>query len=341
MMLSEYSVNRPSWSNSKITKMYNKEELDVHTAIQRGEVWTTQQKSLLIDSLIRGIVVPEITLIQMEGKTKYEVIDGKQRITSIAGFYNGDYALWKGLDSVIGSDGNEYQIAGLRYEMLPDPVRAKLDAVKMSVVAYEEIKTDDEKNEIFRRMNNGTPLSSYEKEISRARSQVAIDKFVNHPIFEVALSKVSLLKLNQRKWIIKSLIAIIKEEPYFEGRQVGSFLANVDVSEENINELSDIYGRMLDIYDELREKNGDSKKASTFAAKFLKKITHFIAVVTFLHNHSDDDVTEFIGHFFRDGKEATISKKYNTKTGEGTWKKTSVENRNDAMEEEYQKFKER
>lgn len=333
---SDYSVNRPSWSNSKITKMYNKEELDVRTAIQRGEVWTIQQKSLLIDSLIRGIVVPEITLIQMEGKTKYEVIDGKQRITSIAGYYNGDYSLWKGINEVIGSDGDTYVIAGLKYNDLPDPVKAKLDAVKLSVIAYEDIKTNEEKSEIFRRMNNGTPLSSSEKNISRSKSQGAIDALSDHPVFEVAMSKTSLLKLSQRNWIIKSYISIMEEDPLLDARQIGIFLANTDINESSTSELTDIYTRMLDMYDVIKDEEEDKKRADGIASRFLKRATHFIAVVTFLHHHNED-VTEFIRHFYR-GEKASISEKYNSVIDRGVWKKDAINARNEALEEEYKKF---
>lgn len=57
--------------------------------LQRGFVWSTEQKQLFILSKIIGNYIPPVTLIRkevIEGKESYQVIDGKQRLSAIKDF---------------------------------------------------------------------------------------------------------------------------------------------------------------------------------------------------------------------------------------------------------------
>ncbi len=53
---------------------------------QRNFVWSKKQASLLIESFLIGLPVPQV-FFYVNAENKYEVIDGQQRITSIAYFY--------------------------------------------------------------------------------------------------------------------------------------------------------------------------------------------------------------------------------------------------------------
>lgn len=57
---------------------------------QRRSLWTDEKKSFLIDSILKNYPIPPIFLHQKiddtSGKTKYDVIDGKQRLTAIVEF---------------------------------------------------------------------------------------------------------------------------------------------------------------------------------------------------------------------------------------------------------------
>lgn len=60
-------------------------ELDLTPAYQRGDVWPTGDAQKLIESILQGIPLPSIILLKPTGNLhhKYEVVDGKQRLTSI------------------------------------------------------------------------------------------------------------------------------------------------------------------------------------------------------------------------------------------------------------------
>ena len=59
--------------------------INVDAEYQRAKVWSKAQRSLLIDSILRGFDIPKIFLRkQSEGSPRlFDVIDGKQRLTAI------------------------------------------------------------------------------------------------------------------------------------------------------------------------------------------------------------------------------------------------------------------
>ena len=114
---------------------------------QRGRVWRRAQKDRFIESLLLGFPVPGIFLVEQPGK-KYLVLDGQQRLTTLASFYAGTMKL-EYVDSAF---------AGLTYNTLPDDVRRSLDdtfiqsiiiRVPQSVEDYESVY------QIFERLNSG------------------------------------------------------------------------------------------------------------------------------------------------------------------------------------------
>lgn len=63
-------------------------QLDLNPTYQRGDVWPTKDAQLLIESILRGIPLPSIIVLRPESiaTAPWEVVDGKQRLTSILRF---------------------------------------------------------------------------------------------------------------------------------------------------------------------------------------------------------------------------------------------------------------
>ncbi|MCT0501966.1 MULTISPECIES: DUF262 domain-containing protein [Lactococcus] len=75
------------------------EELVISPKYQRKSVWNEQAKSYLIDTIIRGLPIPQVFIrqkidTQLNTATR-EVIDGQQRLRAIIGFFNNDFAIMK------------------------------------------------------------------------------------------------------------------------------------------------------------------------------------------------------------------------------------------------------
>lgn len=114
---------------------------------QRNQIWNLKAKSYLIDTIIRGLPVPQIFLRQSTDvktlTTFREVIDGQQRLTAIIEFINDEF-------KVLKAHNREY--AGYKYSDLPEDVQEDILNFEFSV---ELIKSKDDAliYDMFSRVN--------------------------------------------------------------------------------------------------------------------------------------------------------------------------------------------
>ncbi|MDS1911423.1 DUF262 domain-containing protein [Vibrio parahaemolyticus] len=141
------------------------DKLNLEPKYQRKSVWGTEQQSLLIDSILKNIPVPPIFLresIDVKGRATFEVIDGKQRLTSIFKFIDNELAT--------AEDDNDAlhmpELAGLTISDLEDE---KFEDLLIEFWAYpipvEYVYTKDNNTveKIFDRLNrSGEKLNGQE-----------------------------------------------------------------------------------------------------------------------------------------------------------------------------------
>jgi len=60
--------------------------------LQRPLVWNIKQKRELIFSILKGVKIPDISVLITDHK-KYSIIDGKQRLSTIIAFINNEFSL--------------------------------------------------------------------------------------------------------------------------------------------------------------------------------------------------------------------------------------------------------
>lgn len=119
---------------------------------QRRHRWSKERKSRLIESLIMNVPIPPIFLYEYD-YSKYEVMDGLQRLTAINDFYSNTFEL-EGL--VQWSELN-----GRTYKTLPEKVREGVDRRYLSsvILLKETAKTPEDalrlKQMVFERINSG------------------------------------------------------------------------------------------------------------------------------------------------------------------------------------------
>lgn len=70
------------WPISEFTDM----GLNLTPSYQRGDVWRTGDRQALIESILRGIPLPSVILLETGPTSDHEVVDGKQRLTAILRF---------------------------------------------------------------------------------------------------------------------------------------------------------------------------------------------------------------------------------------------------------------
>lgn len=137
-------------------------DVDVNPPYQRGEVWTTDQQVGLVFSLLTGLPIPTIIVNRRWGDgPSLVVIDGKQRLTAIVAWFNGELAVpasWFPSGEVASvtetADGPYVTLAGLT-----DHGRARASRSVLPV-GETEVATVEEEATIYLIVNGaGTPQS--------------------------------------------------------------------------------------------------------------------------------------------------------------------------------------
>ncbi|KAG8834310.1 hypothetical protein FRC17_009218 [Serendipita sp. 399] len=154
--------------------MMQANDIDLEPEYQRGFVWTEAKQVALIDSLIRNYYIPPIIFRVIPGGSDEQdrmiCIDGKQRLTSIRRFIEGEIPHDRGTSLDKDSE------TGVRYwspriqlnnrrstdRHLPNNIFSQFNRKQIVCIEYHEL-TEDQERDIFNRVQMGMPLSSAEK----------------------------------------------------------------------------------------------------------------------------------------------------------------------------------
>lgn len=158
---------------------------------QRNYVWNQTQASRLIESFLLELPIPQVFLYRVRSNPDLTVIDGQQRLVTIARFYDGEFRL----------RGVAPTWVGRKYDELVEYDREVLDDATLRAIIIRQIQLDDHSSayQIFERLNTGgTRLT--DMEIRRAIFRGAANDF--------------LIKLNENPdW--RALIGMPKPENRF------------------------------------------------------------------------------------------------------------------------------
>ncbi|KXK01435.1 MAG: hypothetical protein UZ17_ACD001001658 [Acidobacteria bacterium OLB17] len=150
----------PNATNHPISyfrKYHDDRQLDLSPVFQRKPVWNDAQASYLLDSILSDLPIPEIyvrSIIDDEGTTVLEVVDGQQRLRSIIRFFSNDLKL-------AGPDVTPTW-AGARWDTLSSDQKERFWSYKL-VVRELEGASDVEVRDMFRRLNaNQSNLNAQE-----------------------------------------------------------------------------------------------------------------------------------------------------------------------------------
>lgn len=93
-LLQKTKIVRQTWSIAEIYQKIKDGKLILDPDYQRRAIWGNDKKTAFIESLYMEIMIPPIYVVEIPGEdildeTKYEVVDGKQRLTAIMDFIKG------------------------------------------------------------------------------------------------------------------------------------------------------------------------------------------------------------------------------------------------------------
>jgi len=150
----QVSQERSDFLLPQVVDFVRKERwINLRPEYQRRSVWDSVKRSLFIESLLLNIPIPPIFLFE-HALSRYEVMDGQQRLSAITDFYENGFAL-KGLE-------RWSELNGGRYRDLPETLQRGLDRRRISatvLLAESTKKRDFTRNDIrklvFERLNTG------------------------------------------------------------------------------------------------------------------------------------------------------------------------------------------
>lgn len=135
-----------------LDKIYKRRDRYEIPEWQRGEVWNTETKQQLIDSILRGWKLPKFYFVKWDDD-EYEVVDGQQRLTAIYEFFANELAL---------SDESAAVFGGPHYKDLKQKLSDAFDDFEIEFDELEDA-TEEDLKQFFQRLQKGWPLTSSEK----------------------------------------------------------------------------------------------------------------------------------------------------------------------------------
>ena len=194
--------------------------LDLHPAIQRKSgLWNVLQKSLLIDSILRDFIIPNLYLekTSIDGVSHLSVLDGLQRLSTVFDFVDNGFALSNKLEPVT-IDGVEYEIAGKKFEELDPDVKSAITQFRFSTYQLENC-TAEEIEETFSRLNGGLALSKIQGTRSKMGIQLAewINKLLDFEFFTKNLNLTLKAAREENDLAILLISMMLLEQDYFGG----------------------------------------------------------------------------------------------------------------------------
>lgn len=318
-------------------KKLKSNEYSVDFIAQRSdEQWSDEQKVNLLDSIFCGIVLPNMVIVQCEGKD--EVIDGKQRLTTLKNYINNLFALPKDVVAAYEdvADDNEILFKGLSDELKDIILKAEID------ITYYKDCTREEAILLFNRYNSGTPLSKAQKARGKFSDNTIkwTTEMTDKPIFKEPILKLTSKQVREevKPEMLCQGIYLIDYYLGINGKKRHDFK---NLSSDNMNKYCE---------DTIEHFSDDERKSIAKTLDYVSKITSknvkksLIPFVILFGNYAINNgisVEDFSGYISRVEKEVLEDDEYKKKCQHGTISKKCVEEKMKWYKENFTKvFKE-
>ncbi len=187
-LLKKTKIVKQTWSILEIFQKVKDRKLILNPEYQRNVIWDKSKKTAFIESLFMGIIIPPIYVVEIAGENileenTYEVVDGKQRLSTIDDFikdililqeksleYYPDWFAGKTFSSI----RQDYS------EMVNEMLSSVLDIYVITANSPEFTKYD-----IFSRLNKGAEklkVNEIRKAIYRSETLKIIERYVKNNI---------------------------------------------------------------------------------------------------------------------------------------------------------------
>jgi hypothetical protein len=201
----EVRVEKVQFSVLHLKRLYeDRKELILNPDFQRKDVWKRKQRSELIESILMGIPIPIMYLFETADGRK-QVVDGRQRITTIIDYLNNEFSL---RDLKILHDLN-----GSRFRDLDKKLQGIFEDYQLHVYVIQPPTPERVKYDIFDRVNRGgTRLNNQEMRnalYGGKATKLLKDLSESEPFLEATERGVSPARMKDQYIILRTLAFLL------------------------------------------------------------------------------------------------------------------------------------
>lgn len=336
------------WSAKQLSGMVKNGKINFDHIIQRSYVWERTRKSSLIESMILGYPIPAVFAKRMDdgsgkrGSNTYFIMDGKQRLSTVKEFLNDEFALSK-LHPITYFDTEEdkevvVDISEKKYSELPDGLKDYLNTVTFAVTYFDNL-TKEEERELFKRLNNGKPLSTKNRTLASAKNIEELLDIGSHELFEEMLTEKARQNKNQAVIVTKVWTMLNREveDISFASKDFNPQIEEMEISNEEKVELVKVLDYIVNTHDELKENKEKD------VAKKLYTETHLVSLIPFVKQSIENNINEsmfaeFLINFFKTDNNSETYSAYMEACSGGVARSASITARHNALEKSYSEF---
>ena len=290
--MSDYRAFKDSWSVNSFKKRFEKGEINFDNPIQRGIVWNKVMSSLYIHSLLYDVLVYQKPFLVSKKENGVDILDGKQRGTSLIKFINNEFAL-TGLqkEPSIILRGEPYNINGKYFKQLDEDLQMKILDFQIDMAILENAPVEIEAL-FFDRSNGGKAMAKIDLARSKNRSIEVVKEIAQHEIFKAMFSDKQLIKLPQDEIVVKTWQALNETDPDYSSKHFNNLMEELEITDENKQQIISVYNKVFEAYKTILVKNKE-------IATLIMKKTHFLTYVTFVEQfESVDKLAEWLVLFY-------------------------------------------
>jgi hypothetical protein len=201
---------------------------------QREFVWDAERQSKLIESITLGLPIPIIFLAE-DQNGRLEIVDGSQRIRTLAAFLSGELKL-EGLEKLT-------EMNGIRFDDFPASRKRKINNTAIRMIVLSDAATEDVRNDLFERINRGSDLlRNMEKRKGSKQGRftdLIYKECAKNPLLAplTPLAK-SVINRQEKEELILRFFAFSEQYPHYSRIAYGVSSALDDYMKEKNNSLS-------------------------------------------------------------------------------------------------------
>lgn len=334
-----------TWTCKQVTKMIENEKINFKNLVQRSFVWEKHRMSELIWSIIMGYPIPPIYAERGDTDNEkvkiYSVLDGQQRCTSISKYINDEFALTE-LKPIpyLDEDGNEWEtdISGKKFSELDEELQDIIKDATITVKYFDGLE-QYQKAEMFRRLNNGKPLSTKNRTLASAKNIGELLDIGSHKLFEEMLTEKSRQNKNQAVIVVKCWTMANREVENisFASKDFNPMIEEADITDGEKLELVKMFDYIVDVHEELTENKEKD------VAKKLYTETHLVSLIPYVQKAMESGINEamfgeYLINFFKTENDSDVYTQYMEACSGGVARNGAIVSRHEALGKSYKEF---